>query len=160
MNNITWGHVLLVSLLAVGGQYLLKAKSPEPTPAVVVPEYQVSPELQRVVAPLSESLAGQPEDAKRLEGLLAAMADTIERDGTDRKLIGDMEKLQRFVDSTFAAAMQDTQLKGRYKLSAVQDAIKVNLGISQFDPVAIDDVMRRHIVEAFRAGAWACREAR
>lgn len=133
--------VVLTAVVTVGGVYffLLDGRAPAPAPAPVVTTPQIT-----------EILAGSPEDADRIAGVLRGLADVTEGDKS-LTLIQSNTDLRQAIGIAGQLGFGH-ELKGKYP--GLADAINAELVKAiGLEAVKLNDDLRAKAVAALRSAA-------
>lgn len=141
--------LLIIALVGFGVYQFKKNDVPAP-PAVSVTGYQVPESLKPFAADMAASLKDQPDKAKALAALYAALADAIERDaGTKVKSTGVLrEVLKR---SGEVKAVGNSGVAVGPKIAAkIGEHAGLSDGKGGYVDIEIDAAKRAKVIEVLR----------
>ena len=125
-------------------------------PAVVVPE--PSPELQRLVAPVAQALAGLPADKRQLwASTWSKAAVVVEAEGTTSVAVfTDTPSLRAFTSIALDVAWRRLGNQPPGSVAGLREAVEAAMrGALGLDAVPVTGEMRGRYADVAKAIAWA-----
>ncbi len=109
-----------------------------------------------IVAPVSDKLAGHPDEARQLAAFYHEAAETIRRDGNGARVVKTTADLR-----TFCQRAVTIRFQGAFaKVTGLADAIHGPDGaLAKLLKLDVTDLDHATAAAALDAVAWACREA-
>ena len=144
--------VVAAILIVVGLVAVWRPASPSPDPLPQPPEAAT----QAIVARVTQTLAGRPEQARQLAAFYDAAAEVVRRDGDGAKVIKTTADLRTFCERAVTVRFQGAFAKvpGLAEANHGSDgalASLLGLDVSQLE--------HGKAADALDAIAWACQEA-
>lgn len=149
--------ILALCLIAFGAVNAWPPASPAPAPGPA-PDPIPAPDAatQRVVATITEKLAGHPGEAAELAAFYAAAAETLRRDAAGENVIATTAELRTFCQRAVTIRFQGTFSK----IPGLADQIHGPAGaLAKLIGLEAGELDHAKAAAAFDAVAWACREA-
>lgn len=145
----------LAVALTVGG--LMYSSGPQAAPLPPAPTIDTPRvELQALVSPITEKLAGRPAEAKMLAAFYFEASEIIRRDGLNTKIVKTKTHLVTFCERAAILRFQGAFTKVTGLAAAIHGpdgALAKALGLK---PGSLDHVKSAEVLHAI---AWACQEA-
>lgn len=109
-----------------------------------------------ILAPVTQILAGHPQEARQLADFYHAAADVVRRDGNGAKVVKTTAELRAFGERAVTLRFQGVFAK----VPGLSDAIHGPEGaLARLLGLDVSDLDHGKTADALEAVAWACQEA-
>ena len=144
--------VVAAILIVVGLVAVWRPASSSPEPAPQPPDAAT----QAIVARVTQTLAGHPEEAQQLAAFYGAAADVVRRDGAGAKVLKTTADLRAFGQRAVTLRFQGAFAK----VPGLSEAIHGPDGaLARLLGLEVSQLNHGKAADALDAIAWACREA-